>query len=129
VAQFSCLEITVTNQNLIQEEINRRLNSGNSCCYSVKNLSKKIKTITMPVVLYEHEIWCLTLRDEHRLRVFGPRREKVSGSWRYLHYEGPSAAIWSETNFGRTNHHHSGSSPLPHICTSPCTSAIFLNAS
>jgi hypothetical protein len=30
VAQFKCLETVVTNQNLIQEEIKRRLNSGNA---------------------------------------------------------------------------------------------------
>jgi hypothetical protein len=41
--------MTITNQNLIQEEINRRLNSGNACYYSVQNplstrlLSKNIK--------------------------------------------------------------------------------------
>jgi hypothetical protein len=31
-------ETTVTDQNLIQEEIKRRLNSGNACYHSVKNL-------------------------------------------------------------------------------------------
>jgi hypothetical protein len=31
VSQFICLGTTVTNQNLIQEEIERRLNSGNAC--------------------------------------------------------------------------------------------------
>jgi hypothetical protein len=35
VAQFRYLVTTVTNQNLIQEEIKRRLNSGNACYYSV----------------------------------------------------------------------------------------------
>jgi hypothetical protein len=37
VSQFKYLETTVTNQNLIQEEI-KRLNSGNACYHSVKNL-------------------------------------------------------------------------------------------
>jgi hypothetical protein len=32
------LGTTVTNQNLIQEEIKRRLNSGNACYHSVQNL-------------------------------------------------------------------------------------------
>jgi hypothetical protein len=52
-----------TNQNLIQEEINRRLNLGNACYCSVQNLlsscllSKNIKiriykTIILRVVLY-----------------------------------------------------------------------------
>jgi hypothetical protein len=35
VSQFKHLGTTVTNQNLIQEEIKRKLNSGNSCCNSV----------------------------------------------------------------------------------------------
>jgi hypothetical protein len=34
VSQFKYLGTTVTNQNLIQEEIKRRLNSGNACCHS-----------------------------------------------------------------------------------------------
>jgi hypothetical protein len=39
VAQFRYLGTTITNQNLIQEEIKRRLNSGNACYHSVQNLS------------------------------------------------------------------------------------------
>jgi hypothetical protein len=35
MSQFKYLGTTVTNQNLIQEEIKRRLNSGNSCYHSV----------------------------------------------------------------------------------------------
>jgi hypothetical protein len=38
VSQFRYLGTTVTNQNLIQEDIKRRLNSGNACYHSVKNL-------------------------------------------------------------------------------------------
>jgi hypothetical protein len=63
VAQFKCLVTTVTNQNLVQEEINRRLNSGNACYHSVQKLlssqllSKNVKiriykTIILPLVLY-----------------------------------------------------------------------------
>jgi hypothetical protein len=49
VSQFKCLGATVTNQNLIQDEIKVRLNSGNACYHSVQNLlssgplSKNIK--------------------------------------------------------------------------------------
>jgi RNA:NAD 2'-phosphotransferase (TPT1/KptA family) len=49
VSQFRYLGTTITNQNLIQEEIKRRLNSGNACYHSVQNhlssrlLSKNIK--------------------------------------------------------------------------------------
>jgi hypothetical protein len=63
VAQFKCLGMTVTNQNLIQDETKRRLNLGNACYHSVQNLlcfhllSKNVKsgiykTIILPVVLY-----------------------------------------------------------------------------
>jgi hypothetical protein len=38
VSQFKFMETTVTNQNLIQEEIKRRLNSGNACYHSVQSL-------------------------------------------------------------------------------------------
>jgi len=62
-------------------------------------LSKKLKikiyiTIILPVVLYGCETWSLTLREERRLRVFenrvwrrvfGPKRDKVTGEWRKLH--------------------------------------------
>jgi hypothetical protein len=64
-------------------------------------LSKNVKiriyrTIILPVVLYGREIWSLTLREEHILRVFenrklrrifGPQRDEVTGGWRKLHNE------------------------------------------
>jgi hypothetical protein len=60
----------------------------------VKN--KIHKTIILPVVLYGCETLSLTLREEHRLRVFenrvlrrifGPKRDDVTGGWRKLHNE------------------------------------------
>jgi hypothetical protein len=48
------------------------------------------------VVLYGCETWSLTLREEHRLRVFEnrvlrrifrPKRDEVTGEWRKLHKE------------------------------------------
>jgi hypothetical protein len=38
VAQLKYLRMAATNQNFIQEEIKKRLNSGNACYYSVQNL-------------------------------------------------------------------------------------------
>jgi hypothetical protein len=38
VSEFNFLGMTVTNQNSIQEEIKRRLNSGNACYHLVQNL-------------------------------------------------------------------------------------------
>ena len=90
---------TVTNQNAIQEEIKSRLKSGNACFYSVQSLltssllSKNMKiniyrTIILPVVLYGCETWSLTLREERRLRrIFGSKRDAVTGEWRKLHNE------------------------------------------
>jgi len=64
-------------------------------------LSKNIKiniytTIILPVVLYGCEIWLLTLREKRELsvfenrvlrRIFGPKRNEVTGEWRKLHNE------------------------------------------
>jgi hypothetical protein len=36
VAQFRYLGTTITNENLIQEEIKRRLNLGNACYHSLR---------------------------------------------------------------------------------------------
>jgi hypothetical protein len=62
-----------------------------------KNVKIKIcSTILLPVVLYGCETWSLTLREEHRLRVFenrvlrrvfGPKRDEVTGEWRKVHNE------------------------------------------
>jgi hypothetical protein len=38
VSQFKYLGTTVTNRNLIQEEIKRRLNSGNACYLLIQSL-------------------------------------------------------------------------------------------
>jgi methyl coenzyme M reductase subunit C-like uncharacterized protein (methanogenesis marker protein 7) len=41
---------------------------------AVENVKVRIyKTIILPVVLYGYETWSLTLREEHRLRVFENR--------------------------------------------------------
>jgi hypothetical protein len=62
-----------------------------------KNIKIKIyRIIILPVVLYRCETWSLTLREERRLRVFenrvlrrvfGPKRDKVTGEWRKLNNE------------------------------------------
>jgi len=52
------------------------------------------RTVILPFVLYGCEMWSLTLREEHRLRVsenrvlwriFRPKRDEVTGEWRKLH--------------------------------------------
>jgi hypothetical protein len=80
LAQFrsSYFGTTITNQNLIQKKIKRRLNLGSACCYSfqkimsscllLKDVKIRInKTITLPVVPYG---W-----------------DEVTGGWRKLHNE------------------------------------------
>jgi hypothetical protein len=79
----------------------------NFSTYSVQNLlssrllSKNFKiiiykTIILPVVLYGCETWSLTLREVYILRmfenrvlrrIFGPKRDEVTGEWRKLHNE------------------------------------------
>jgi hypothetical protein len=62
-------------------------------------LSKNLKigicmTIILAVILYGCEAWSLTLREEHKLRVFGnrvlrsifgPKKDEMRGGWRKLH--------------------------------------------
>jgi hypothetical protein len=62
-----------------------------------RNVQVRIyKTIILPVVLYGCETWSLTLREEHRLwvfenrvlrRIFGPKKDEVTGKCRKLHNE------------------------------------------
>jgi hypothetical protein len=62
-----------------------------------KNIKIKIyRTIILPVALYGRETWSLTLRKERRPRVlenmvlrriFGLKRDEVTGERRKLHFE------------------------------------------
>ena len=105
--EFKYLGAMLPSKNSTQEEIKSRLKLENACYYSVQNLlsssllSKKLKikiyrTIILSVVLYGCVTWSLTLREELRLRVFenrvlrrvfGLKRDEVTGEWRKLHNE------------------------------------------
>jgi len=83
------------------------LKSGNACYHSAQNLlsssllSKNLKikiyrTIILPVVLYGCETWSLTVGEERRLkvfenrvlrRIFGPKKDEVTGERQKLHNE------------------------------------------
>jgi hypothetical protein len=85
--------------------VKSRLNSGNACYHALENLSssrqlsknakiKIYKAIILLLVLCGYETWSLTLREEHRLRVFenralrrmlGPKRDEMPGGWRKSH--------------------------------------------
>jgi hypothetical protein len=71
VEQFRYLGSTITNQNLIQEEITRRWNRSVQNFSPSRLLSKNLEiriynAIILPVVLYGCESWSLTLREENR---------------------------------------------------------------
>jgi hypothetical protein len=104
VAKFMYLGTTLTDENYMHEEIGSRLNSGNACYRLVQSLLssrllsrtlkvKIYKTIILPVALYGCETWSVTLREEHRPRVFenrvlrrifGLKRDEVTGELRNL---------------------------------------------
>jgi len=78
------METNLTHQKCILEEVKSRLKSGKACYHSVQNLLSAIlqstnikikirRTVILPVVLYGCDAWSLTLREEHRLRVFENR--------------------------------------------------------
>jgi hypothetical protein len=70
---------------------------------------KTYKTIILPVVLYGCETWFVTLREEHRLRVFenrvlrgmfGPKRDEVMEEWRKMH-NGELHNLWTSPDLVR----------------------------
>jgi hypothetical protein len=55
---------------------------------------KIYKNIILPVALYGCGVWSHTVREQIEvsengimMRIFGPKREDVTGGWRRLHYE------------------------------------------
>jgi hypothetical protein len=62
-----------------------------------KNVKIEIyRTIILPVLVYGCKTWSLTLREKCRLRVFknrmqrrifGPKRDEITGEWRRQHEE------------------------------------------
>jgi hypothetical protein len=78
-----------------------------------RNVKVKIyETIILPVVLYGCETWTLTLREENSLRVFenrvimrvfGPKRDEVTGEWRKLHNEELHVLYPPQILLGRSN--------------------------
>jgi hypothetical protein len=107
--QISCrdFQTALKNQNVIQEEIERRLITGSACYHWVQTLlfssqlfkyinNNIYRIIILPLVFYGCETWSLTIGEEHRLRVFEnrvlrktfePKRNEVTGEWRKLHNE------------------------------------------
>jgi hypothetical protein len=73
-----------------------------------KNLKIRIyKTVILPVILYGCGTWSLTLREEHRLgvfqnrvfkKIFGPKRDEVTGEWGKLHNKELHELYYSPSN-------------------------------
>jgi hypothetical protein len=103
VAQFRYLGTAVTNQNLIQEEIKRRLNLANACYHSVPNLlSSLLRSKNIKIKIYKsinfscgsvllRNLVCNikggTQTEGAEEKYFGPKRDEVTGDWRKLHNE------------------------------------------
>jgi hypothetical protein len=99
---FRYLETKVTSQNLIQEEIKRRLNSvtldtiwsRTFCLFLLsKNVKVRIYKTDLPLASYGFETGSLILREEYKLkvfensvvrRIFGLQRDEGMGGWRKL---------------------------------------------
>ena len=67
-----------------------------ACLHTNQSRSYLNHLVNLPVVLYRCETWSLRLRGERRLtvsenrvlrRVFGLKRDEVTGEWRKLHNE------------------------------------------
>ena len=100
-----CIKIRFLPQRKFMGEIKSWLKSGNACYQPVQNLpsssllSKYInikihRTVILPVLLYGCETWSLTLREEHRQKMFEngvlrktfrPKRDEATGEYRKLH--------------------------------------------
>ncbi|KAJ4427100.1 hypothetical protein ANN_24715 [Periplaneta americana] len=129
VEKFKYLGATVTNINDTREEIKCRINMGNACYYSVekllsssllsKNLKVRIyKTVILPVVLYGCETWTLTLREEHRLRVFENKvLRKIFGlSGMKLQENGESYTTQNCTHYGSNKFHTETCDEIEYKC-------------
>jgi hypothetical protein len=72
---------------------------------------RAISLLKYHVCIVSCETWPLTLREEHKLRVFenrmlrricGPKRDRVTGGWRKLHNE-ELHNVYSSPNIIRIN--------------------------
>jgi hypothetical protein len=62
---------------LIEEEIKRRLNSDNACYHSAQNLlSSRLLSKNLKIRIY--------IENRVLRRIFGPKRDEVTGEWRKL---------------------------------------------
>jgi hypothetical protein len=112
VAKFTYLETTLTDQSFMQEACYHSVQNLLPSCLLPKNVKIKIyRTIILPAVMCGCETRTLTLREEHRLRVFenrilrrkfGPMKDEITGEWRKL-YNKELHYLYSSSNIIRQN--------------------------
>jgi hypothetical protein len=87
------MQLNYLNKLLLNVVSLNAFGDGNSAIFKIHRLFLAI-SISIYAALYIP--WSLTLREEHRLRVFenkvlrrifGPKRDEVTGGWRILHNE------------------------------------------
>ena len=88
VNSFVYLGSLLNVENDIEEEIRRRIGTGNRFYYGLhkqfksKTLQRKLKcklykTLVRPILTYGSESWCMTQNQEQLLRIFERRKEKA----------------------------------------------------
>lgn len=104
VNQFVYLGSQLNSDNVIEDEIKRRITLGNRSYYSLLKILKSksvsrnskcalYKSVIIPVVTYGSESWCLTQKEEQSLlmltferkvlrTIFGPVYDQNQNKWR-----------------------------------------------
>ncbi|PNF24103.1 hypothetical protein B7P43_G04310 [Cryptotermes secundus] len=77
--KFKYVGMTVTNQDLIHEEINSRLNLGNICYNSVQSL------LSACLLLSSQEYGLKVIQNRTLRRIFGPTRDEMVKGLEKLH--------------------------------------------
>ncbi|KAJ4427810.1 hypothetical protein ANN_25493 [Periplaneta americana] len=105
------LVLAIWEKEIVPEQWKKSIIVSIVLCLLSKNLKVRIyKTVILP--LYGCETWTLTLREEHRLRVFenkvltkifGAKRDEFTGEWRKLHNTELHARVGQTASYSRSS--------------------------
>jgi len=88
LGEYKYLGTNLTKKNSIQEEIKSRLKSRNACYHSVQNLlSSSLLSKNLKIKILREERRLRVFENRVLRRIFGPKRDEVTGEWRKLHNE------------------------------------------